>query len=242
MLNHDDRRGPRRMRFSRRTVVSTAGAVAAAAAVAGGVALARAGDPKERQAAAVAPSAPSSPTDARAQAQQLQREAHQLSDQLVRERVANPRPAVPGPSRPAKPTPRAVIDTALDNAANVAGANGAASAPARGTEDAPATVPVEIATGIALDVLSAVLTPSDSTTSPHSPNDTLSVVQVPGKFSPPTPPPAADQPDREPPSYPYLIVVTDEQTGEVRGITMDDKPVDLARLSTETATGTIPKR
>jgi hypothetical protein len=241
MLSNDDQKEPRRMRSSRRTVLGAVGVVAAAAAIAGGVTLAQADKAQERQVAAPAPTAPLSPDAARAYAQQLQRGARQAADQLERDRAANPDPAPPEPSRPTTPTPPAAVDAALNNAAGVADANGTASAPTGETDSARGTVPVEIATGVKLAVFNGIVSPTESGGSADSPNDTLSVVQVPGRFTPPSPPPVPEMRDREPITYAYIVVVTDEQTGDVRGMTMDDKPLDLTRLSTDVARATIPQ-
>jgi hypothetical protein len=242
MLSNDDQKEPRRMRSSRWTVLGAVGVVAAAAAIAGGVAFAQADKAQERQVAPPAPTAPLSPDAARAYAQQLQREAGQAAAQLERDQAANPNPAPPEPSRPATPTPRTAVDAALKNAANVADASGTASAPTSTPDSARGTVPVEIATGVKLAVFTAVVSPTESGGSDYLPNDTLSVVQVHGKFTPRTPPPVAGQPAPEPISYPYLVVVTDEQTGKVREFSMDESPIALKRLSTDVAKATIPQK
>ncbi len=232
------------MRLSRRTILSASASVAAAGAIALGVTLSQSDAPSANSQDVIPSSrAPLSPAQARASAQRLEIRARLEARRLARQQAAHPHPATPAPSRPGPRSPRAraaAVSTALENAAMVAGDDAAAPSPANASERA--SVPVELVTGVGEDVLNAVLSQDESGRPSKAPGRTFSVVQVPGTFTPPSPPPAIDQPDRKPISYRYLLVVTDEQTGEVVQGGMDEQPVELSRLSTVVTRATIPAR
>ena len=139
----------------------------------------------------------------------------------------------------------AQIDAALKNAANVAGAYALPASPSSGTAAAaPATLPAQVVAAVQKTVVSDALDSSgvESNNSTYSSGGTETVVEVSGTFAPPTaPPPPAGGTAYTPKPAKYLIVVTDDATGDVRGVGLGNTPIPLTQMSASVTDATVPQ-
>lgn len=139
----------------------------------------------------------------------------------------------------------AQIDAALKNAANVAGAYALPASPSSGdAAAAPATMPAQVVAAVQKTVVSDALDSSgvESNNSTYSSGGTETVVEVSGTFAPPTaPPPPAGGTAYTPKPAKYLIVVTDDATGDVRGVGLGDTPIPLSQISANVTDATVPQ-
>ena len=139
----------------------------------------------------------------------------------------------------------AQIDAALKNAANVAGAYALPAPPSSGeAAAAPATMPAQVVTAVQKTIVSDALDSSgvESNNSTYSSGGTETVVEVSGTFAPPTaPPPPAGGTAYTPKPAKYLIVVTDDATGDVRGVGLGNTPIPLTQMSASVTDATVPQ-
>ncbi len=138
----------------------------------------------------------------------------------------------------------AQIDAALKNAANVAGAYALPASPSSGDAAAvPATLPAQVVTAVQKTVVSDALDSSgvESNNSTYSSGGRETVVEVSGTFAAPTAPPPAAGTAYTPRSARYLIVVTDDETGDVRGVGLGDTPIPLTQMSASVTDATVPQ-
>lgn len=136
----------------------------------------------------------------------------------------------------------AQVDAALKNAANVAGAYALTASSSSG-DAAPATLPAQVVTAVQKTVVSDALDSSgvESNNSTYSAGGTETVVEVSGTFAAPTaPPPPGGGTAYTPRPAKYLIVVTDDETGDVRGVGLGDTPVPLTQMSANVTDATVP--
>lgn len=230
MLNQN-RKGPRRMQVSRR--ISLIIGVAIVAAAVAGVTFAQAdktGRPSER--AALAQAKRLSEQLAHMPKVRPHRRSHRLTQRAVQGHSGVPR------------AHSAQIDAALKNAANVAEAYALPASPSSGDAAAmPATLPAQVVTAIQKTVVSEALDSSgvESNNSTYSSRGTETVVEVSGTFAAPTAPPPVGGTPYTPKPAKYLIVITDDETGDVRGVGLGYTPIPLTQISANVTVATVPQ-
>ena len=229
MLNQD-RKGPRRMQISRR-ITLIVGLVIVAATVAG-VTFAQA-DKTGRPSAAAALAQTKRLSEQLAHMPRVR--PHHRSHRLTQRGVQ---------SHSAPRAHSAQIDAALKNAANVAGAYALPASPSSGDAAAvPATLPAQVVTEVQKTVVSDALDSSgaESNNSTYPSGGTETVVEVSGTFAAPTAPPPVGGTAYIPRPAKYLIVVTDDETGAVRGVGLGDTPIPLTQMSASVTDATVPQ-